>query len=70
MGTVKRYQVITYAADTGMDERMEYRTQADAKRALSQYREEECAIIYDLRRRRIIYQRGYCPSSSFPQYGN
>lgn len=61
-----RYQIITYSPDTGTDERQEARTIKDAKKMLRMHRQETGAIIYDLDRWRIVYQRGYWPAGALP----
>ena len=60
------YEIITYSPDTGTDERREVRTIREARQALRQYRREAGALIYDLDRWRIVYQRGYWPAGSLP----
>lgn len=60
------YQIITYDPDTGGDEHGDYRTQREARQALKQYRQEAGALIYDLDRWHIVYQRGYWPTGALP----
>lgn len=61
-----RYQIIVYDPDCGADEMPEYRTITEARRAFRQYRDWPAAMIYDLERWRIVYQRGYWPTGALP----
>ena len=60
------YQIITYAPDTGEDERGDYKTQREARHGLKLYKNEPAALIYDLDRRHIVYRRGYWPAGALP----
>ena len=62
------YEIITYDPDTGADEHGDYRTQKEARQGLKLYRQEAAALIYDLDRWRIVYQRGHWPSGRGTPY--
>ena len=60
------YEIITYSPDAGTDEHGDYKTQQEARRGLTLYKDEPAALIYDLDRWRIVYRRGYWPTGALP----
>lgn len=66
---MKRYQIITYSRDSGVDEKLEYKTLSEAKEAARPYRNDsyyEGVIIYDLKKWKIVAEYGYFPDGARP----
>ncbi|MBQ3552478.1 MAG: hypothetical protein IJA35_04920 [Clostridia bacterium] len=69
---MSRYQVITYSETEGADEKLAYETVAAANIAARGYVSEgfedsyDAAIVYDLRKRRMVEQFGKFPDSARP----
>ena len=66
---MKRYQVITYCAECGADEKLDYAVKAEAEKAARDCRLVENydgALVYDLKARKTISLHGWFPLSAMP----
>lgn len=64
-----RYQIITYSKDSGTDEKLDYKTLAEARKASRDYKHDsyyQGVIIYDLKLWRVIDEYGYFPDGQDP----
>ena len=67
-----RYQVITYCADSGADDKLEYNSAKEAERAARRYVKGfdgisyEGAIVYDKSTRRVVREIGYFSDHARP----
>lgn len=70
---MSRYQVITYSEVEGADEKLAYATPAAASRAARCYVAEgfedsyDAAVVYDLKRKRVVEQFGRFPDTARPK---
>lgn len=73
---ILRYRVITYCGDSGADDKREYSSIKEANRVATGYVDGtdplsdglryDGAIVYDLKNRRIVLERGYFPDFALP----
>ena len=66
---MKRYQIVAYSMDVGADEREEYSLIRTAKKKANEYVHDlgyDGAIVYDLKYRKIVDEKGWMPESAKP----
>ena len=66
---MKRYQVIVYDHESGVDERFSYETQKKANKVARHYHRHidyEGALVYDLQEHRTITVYGFIPQAAMP----